>query len=196
MSLNCLLSYYIILPSYRVRSQMFPQIVCPNRCIVALVVGYTCVAFLQCEFSNVRSHHLPWQKKTYIGYIWKIFSWMSFQMICMHEQTQSDTGCICKVFHQNGFSSVSSSCLPQEMHSLIVCICIIFHQNEFCCGSSIFLPSHKQSYWSHLNDFSPEWHFKCIFKESFRAKVFSHWLHLCGFSSELIIKCFLKSGAR
>ena len=75
MSLNCLLSYYIILPSYRVRSQMFPQIVCPNRCIVALVVGYTCVAFLQCEFSNVRSHHLPWQKKTYIGYIWKIFSW-------------------------------------------------------------------------------------------------------------------------
>ena len=62
-------------------------------------IGYICLAFLHCAFSNVSSNGLP-------------------------EKMQSHTGCICSTFLHCAFSNVSSTFLYKKMHSYIGCTCV------------------------------------------------------------------------
>ena len=64
-------------------------------------IGFICLTFLHCAFSNVSSNRLPKKRHSHIG-------------------------CICLSFLHCAFSNVSSNRLPNKRHSHIDCICLTF----------------------------------------------------------------------
>ena len=61
-------------------------------------IGYNCLTFLNCAFSDVSSNDV-------------------------HKRIHSRIGCICLTFHHYGFSNVYSNCLHARMQSHINCSC-------------------------------------------------------------------------
>ena len=80
-----------------VRFHMCPQIACLLK--MHSRIGYMCLAFLHCAFSNVLSNCLPENRHSHIGYI-------------------------CLAFLHCVFSNELSNYLPWRMHSRIDCICV------------------------------------------------------------------------
>ena len=99
-------------------THLFPEIAWSRECNVTLVafvwlfttvrfqksciqgcshIGYNCLTFLNCAFSDVSSNDV-------------------------HKRIHSRIGCICLTFHHYGFSNVSSNCLNAKMQSHINCI--------------------------------------------------------------------------
>ena len=100
-------------------THLFPEIAWSRECNVTLVafvwlfttvrfqkswiqgcsnIGYNCLTFLNCAFSDVSSNDV-------------------------HKRIHSRIGCICLTFHHYGFSNVSSNCLHARMQSHINCSC-------------------------------------------------------------------------
>ena len=123
------------------------------------------MVFLQSEFLNVPSNLL-------------------------HQQRQSCTGCICRIFPQSEFSNVSLNCFVDLMQSHIGCICTIFPQNEISYDSSNCLPSQMQSHRCCIRMTNPlfGWPFWCPIskgkKSELKVKVLCLWIPL--FKSEII----------
>ena len=107
-------------------------------------IGCIWMILLLCEFSNVFSNRLSEQMRSRIGCIWTIFSRVNFQMSF---QIDCRNRCIvAMVAFQWLFSSVSF-----QMFSVIVWV------------------NRCESRWLHLNDFSPEWVFKCLLEVRYFA---------------------------
>ena len=86
---------------------------------------------------------------SHIGCICVIFLQSEFSSVssnCLPQQMHIRIGCIWTIFHLSEFSNVSTNCLHEQLQKHIGCTCMIFLQNAFSYVSLIFLPDQRHSH--------------------------------------------------
>ena len=102
-------------------------------------IGFICLTFLHCAFSNVSSNRLPKKRHSHIGCIYLTFLHCAFSNVVSNrlpEKMHSRIGCICLTcLCHFAFSNVASNCLVEKRNSRIGCISLTFlhcaSSNEF-----------------------------------------------------------------
>ena len=122
-------------------------------------IGYICLTFPHCVFSNVSSNCLPERMQSRIGCIWLTFPHCAFSNVSSNglpEKRHNHIGCICLTFHYYAFWNVSSNLLHKGMHSHTDIICLTLIHCVFSNVSSkcLFKKMHSHTHWLQLFDFS------------------------------------------
>ena len=101
-------------------------------------IGYICLTFLHCAFSNVSSNGLPEKRHSGTDYICLAFLHCVFSNVfsnCLPKKRHSHIGCICSTFLRCAFSNVSSNGLHEKRHIHIGCTCLtLWHCQSFSSG--------------------------------------------------------------
>ena len=114
-------------------------------------IGYICLVFLHCAFSNVSSNFLPENRQSRIGCICWTFFHCAFSNVFskrLPENRHSHTGYICLAFLHCALPDASSNGLPEKMQSYIGCICLTFPHYRL---SNVDSKSLDQSRHSHID---------------------------------------------
>ena len=113
-------------------------------------IGYTCLAFHHCVFSNVFSNGMPEMMQSHSGCICMTFRHCVLSNVSSNylpEQMQSHTGCICSAFLHCVFSNASSNCLCKRMNNCTGCIYLTFGLLDF---HNTYFPEFVPSHLSRL----------------------------------------------